>query len=97
MNQTNENLAWTLGGFARYMNRPCAKVQVFTWRTANDMQPDCPTIRLRREYRDEANKAFRIRLARGIKLVRQQFRIILPCYDESKAEYTREVLENRNP
>ncbi len=95
--QLRAELIYALGGFARWMNRPVAKVQVFTWRTANDITflAGCPCIRLLRPYRDEANKAFRIRLARAIKQVRKSFKIILPCYDERNAEYTREILANR--
>ncbi len=90
--QLKEELIYALGSFSRWMNRPVYKVQAFTWRMANDMQEDCPHIRLRKPYRDAANRAFRIKLARAIKQVRQQFKIILPCYDEASATMSREVL-----
>lgn len=83
----NQELAYTLGGFSRYMNRPLAKVHVYTWKLANELQADCPSIRLLRPYRDEVNKEFRWRLAQWLKARRYAGRIALPHYNEATANY----------
>lgn len=49
----NQELDWALNGFQRWMNRPLARIHVYTWRLANQIEQDCPCIRLLRAYRDE--------------------------------------------
>lgn len=75
------------------MNRPLARVHVYTWAIANRIEDNCPAIRLLAWCRDERCKAFRVRLARTIKFFRKyrrdtwRTRQALPVYDESTGRY----------
>ena len=80
-------IEYALNGFQRWMNRPLAKVQVYTWHLANELDPNCPSIRLLAPYRDDANKAFRWRLAQFIKCRRYIGRVPLPHFDEATSRY----------
>lgn len=51
------------------------------------MESECPSIRLLRPYRDEANRAFRWRLAQQLKAWRYAGKIALPVYDEASGIY----------
>lgn len=93
LRELNNNLAWHLGAFARYMNQPLKRVHVFTWALANKLKENCPTIRLLAWCRNEECKAFRIELARTIKFFRKhrrdtwRTRIELPIFEESTGRY----------
>ncbi len=87
MNAMNNEVAYALGAFERWMNRPLARVQVYTWHLANELDANCPSIRLLQPYRDEVNRKFRWRLAQKIKLIRHVSRIELPRYSESTGNY----------
>jgi hypothetical protein len=88
-------LQQALGGFARYMNRPLARVHVFTWRLSCKLEPENSIapggLRLLPPYRAPSVKAWRVEVARFIKTARRSGRITLPCYVESSAEYVGQV------
>lgn len=101
LDSLNNELVDSLESFARYMNRPLARVHALTWHLATVLEPDliqhkCGTIRYLPAYRDETVKAWRNQVARYVKMVRQfrandwpcrDRRIKLPLYDEASARY----------
>ncbi|HEU4344085.1 MAG TPA: hypothetical protein VFU31_21225 [Candidatus Binatia bacterium] len=73
--------------FHRWMNRPVARVHVYTWSLANELEANCPVIRLLRLYRHERTNKFRWRLAQWLKCRRVAGKIELPTYNEKEGRY----------
>lgn len=81
-------VSYALNGFNRYMNRPLARVHVYTWRLANAIDPNAPAVRLVRPYRSEEVNRFRWRVAQYARSLRHAGLVELPRYDEARAIYT---------
>lgn len=79
-----------LEAFPRYMNRPLARVQVYSWRVACLIEPANATghgIRVLPAYRSMQDKELRRSTAGAIRIARKGGRIKLPFYTEAAANY----------
>jgi hypothetical protein len=82
-----EDLQWALGGFARWMNRPVKRVQVYTWHLFCGVYPKAVPIRYRPAYRDFEIREYRRLLAQVLRECRRAGHVRLPIYNEAKAIY----------
>lgn len=78
LNQLNDELRHSIGGFQRYMNRPLARVHVYTWRLAVSMEPvhapnEAGTIRYLPAFRSLACRQWRKAVANALREQRGRF------------------------
>ena len=90
-------LEYSLGAFSRYMNRPIARVHVYTWRLACQIEgmvswgggsPCVGGIRYRPAYRSASCKAWRQLTVQTLRAQRKAGAVVLPYWTEATGEYS---------
>jgi len=87
---TEECCQCALTSFERWMNKPVRRVQVYSWKLANELHGQEPIhlFRARKHYRDRVSIQTRFNVATALRWRRKRKSIVLPTYNESTGEYT---------
>lgn len=89
MSDLRKDLIEALGAFERWMNRPLARIHVYTYRLSNTIHVEGSySFHVRPFYRSPLVREQRLNVARVIKGLRAKgTRPCLPRYDEKTAHY----------